>query len=198
MHSYPSKWIGTMLLMLTLPTWAGEPASHPDKAVVAAPSTQEPAPSLAQAFELRSPAVQAVVRTAAATQGTGYQPAGYLEPAIVRSAEGPEASLEVHEPPLRMDHGPGDGGLKDCRFFDCDGVYHPRSDPLETAWRNRARDQLIVTNELDYDVWLSCQDSHDNLATTQERFDRCNALDPNVDRSYDWWDFAGDLLFTKP
>lgn len=195
MRSYPGKWIGALALALTLPTWAAEPPSRPGTPAAAEPATQEPAPSLAQAFDLRSAAVQDVVRTAAATQGTGYRPAGYL--AIERAAQEPEAELENRAQPHRLVPAPRTGDFKDCRFFDCDED-HPRSDPLETAWRNRARDQLIVSSERDYDVWLSCQDSHDNLATTQERFDSCNAVDPNVDRSYGWWDFAGDVLFSKP
>ncbi|HUQ11008.1 MAG TPA: hypothetical protein VM146_11895 [Steroidobacteraceae bacterium] len=148
-----SKWIGALLLPLTLTAWATEPSSTPEPTEATDVGSARAA-SRANAFDLRGANVRDIVRSAAATQSASdyrieppkTQPRTDAELAALLRQEKPAVERKPPSKPRLPDRPPPCDGFVSCGVETLLGLGDTDEESYGRVERNRLMNQGSFTD----------------------------------------------------
>jgi hypothetical protein len=163
--------IGTLLALPALGL-AEEPSAPKSIPPADVPATHDASPKSQSTFDLRTAAMQSIIRASAATASDGFR---LMSPAAQQPSQDnghdvtrPKLQSLPFRAPRRLHH-------MDCDSFNC-VAYTADNQALYTI----SREQYFGINTDDStddskEAWLSCQSGNDML-TTFERYDKCRGV----------------------
>ncbi len=157
--------IGTLLVLPALGLTEESAAVKP-MPTASAPVARDTSPKSQSTFDLKTAAIQSVIRASAATASDGFR---LLSPTAQQQSQDngatrPDLPGIPFRAPRRLHH-------MDCDSFNC-VAYTADDQALYTI----SREQHFGINADDSkEAWLSCQSGND-LLTTFERYDKCRGV----------------------